>query len=126
MLFQALSEFWIPTLIWATVRIGAPSGLGIGSRVLLMRYGTGIARWSHLIWITLAKMCPGIGEGAPAVISTVSNLPARTLATLIRIMDVVNKIDRNFLFICPPRETLLVEFSLAANPVGLRSRIRRG
>jgi hypothetical protein len=23
-------------------------------------------------------------------------------------MDVVNKIDRNFLFICPPRETLLV------------------
>src|SRR5215211_3171197 len=105
MLFQEFSEPCMVVVASATLTNGAPSGLGIGLSVLFMLYRTGMLRASQRIPITLAKICPGIGEGVPAVMSTVSRAPpARILTTLISTMHVVNKIEVSFLIICPPKE----------------------
>jgi hypothetical protein len=48
-------------------------------------------------------MWPGIGDGAPAVISMLSRAPpARMVVTLMSIMQEVKNIDVSFLFIIPP------------------------
>src|SRR5262245_16330844 len=54
----------------------------MGSSVLFMLYLTGMLRVSHLMPITLATNCPGIGEGTLPVVSIVSSAPpARTVIT---------------------------------------------
>src|SRR5215213_314629 len=109
MLFQEFNEPCMVVVASATLRNGAPKGLGIGLSVVFMLYRTGMLRASQRIPITLAKICPGIGEGAPAVTSILSRAPpARILTTLISTMHVVNKIEVSFLIIYPPKETLLV------------------
>jgi hypothetical protein len=57
-------------------------------------------------------MWPGIGEGAPAVISIVSSAPpARVVATLIKIMHVVNRIEVSFLIIPPKKLVSMIGLS---------------
>src|SRR6185295_5544858 len=55
--FQALNDACISARAAATERNAAPSGLGIGSSVVLMLNWTGIALASHLMPITRARIC---------------------------------------------------------------------
>src|SRR5262245_53564706 len=85
MLFQALNEAWSAACASATVRNGAPSGLGIGSRVVFILYLTGMQRESHLIPMTRAMISPGNGDGVKPVTSIVSSAPpAGTVMVLAR------------------------------------------
>src|SRR5262245_17932965 len=84
-LFHASNDAWNADRASASESTGGPSGLGIGSRVVFILYLTGMQRESHLIPMTRARTCPGMGDGVRPVISTVSSgPPAGTVIVLAR------------------------------------------
>ncbi len=77
-LVQASKDLSNAVLASASVITGAPSGLGIGSMVLLRCHGTGMQRGSWKMRTSLALIWPGIGDGTLPVTSRLSRKPPAT------------------------------------------------